>query len=159
MGKQTYQKFRKSQIRKFLGSFRYRKSANIVGLPVRKFYYLSANRKSAKFLQNTAQLRLKAVLKVVFVNVFYVTILKFLVRKLHKDGVRKMNIYKVPQLRKVLKSNKLFKSANRRIFELPNLFEDRSPLLICELLKHRFVMQSLHNPLLCSCGQLAVNTG
>jgi hypothetical protein len=31
-GKQTFYKVRKSQIRKFLGSFRYRKSANFLGV-------------------------------------------------------------------------------------------------------------------------------
>jgi hypothetical protein len=36
VGRQTYLKGRKSQIFKFLGSFRYRKSANFFGMPVRK---------------------------------------------------------------------------------------------------------------------------
>ncbi len=47
---------RKSQIRKLLGSFRYRKSANFLGVPVRKFP------------QNTSQLCLKTVLKVVYLQ-------------------------------------------------------------------------------------------
>jgi hypothetical protein len=36
MGKQTFLKVRKSQIRKNLGSFRYRKFANFLVVPVRK---------------------------------------------------------------------------------------------------------------------------
>ncbi len=50
--------FRKSQIRKLLGSFRYRTSENFLSVPVRKFP------------QNTAQLCLKTVLKVVFYKDF-----------------------------------------------------------------------------------------
>jgi hypothetical protein len=42
-----------------------------------------------------------------------------------KDWVRKSQIYKVLHLRKVRKSNKLFKSAILRICDLRNLFVDR----------------------------------
>ncbi len=58
---------RKSQIRKFLGSFRYRKSAKKLCVPVRKsqirkFLRLIRKSKIRKFLQNTSQLCLKTVL-------------------------------------------------------------------------------------------------
>jgi hypothetical protein len=36
VGKQTFVKVRKSPIREFLGSFRYRKSTNFLRVPVRK---------------------------------------------------------------------------------------------------------------------------
>jgi hypothetical protein len=52
---------RKSQFRKFLGSFRYRKSASFLGVPVRKIQI-------RKFLHNTGLLCLKTVLKVVSLN-------------------------------------------------------------------------------------------
>jgi hypothetical protein len=47
VGKQTF--FKSPQIRKFLGSFHYRESANFLGMPV------------CKFLQNGAQLYVKSV--------------------------------------------------------------------------------------------------
>jgi hypothetical protein len=114
VGKQTFYKVRKSQIRKFLGSFRYHKPANFFGVQ-------SAIR---KFLQNTSQICLKTILNVFFVKVFYVQIWlelicyiykekkyvfavlrKFLVRKSQKDWARKSQIRKVLHLRKVRKSN------------------------------------------------------
>ncbi len=52
-----------SQIRKSLGPFRYHKSANFSGVPVRKS-------KIRKFLQNYAQLCLKTFIKVVVLNSF-----------------------------------------------------------------------------------------
>jgi hypothetical protein len=46
-----------------------------------------------------------------------------------KDSARKSQIHKVPHLRNVRKSNKLFKSAHLRICDLRNLFADRPPLV------------------------------
>jgi hypothetical protein len=45
-----------------------------------------------------------------------------------KDWVRTSQIRKVPHLRKVRKSNKLYKPAKLRICDLRNLFSDRPPL-------------------------------
>jgi hypothetical protein len=60
VGKQTCLKVRiKSQIRKFWGSFRYRKSEIFLGVPVRKSQI-------RKFLQKTTILCLKTDLKVDF---------------------------------------------------------------------------------------------
>ena len=42
-----------------------------------------------------------------------------------KDCVRKSQIHKASHLRKVRKSNKLFKSANLRICDFRNLYADR----------------------------------
>jgi hypothetical protein len=42
-----------------------------------------------------------------------------------KIWARKSQIRKVPHLRKVRKSNKIFKSANLQICDLQNLFADR----------------------------------
>ncbi len=71
-GQANFFKVRKSQIRKVLGSFRNRKSANFLGVPVRKSQVCNIFRFICKFLQNTAQLGLKTVLKVVFLYVFCV---------------------------------------------------------------------------------------
>ncbi len=62
-------KVRKSQIHKFLGSIRIHKYANFFGMPVHKlkifkFLLLIPKAQIRKFLQNTAQLCLKTVLKV-----------------------------------------------------------------------------------------------
>jgi hypothetical protein len=63
LGKQTFfLKVCKSQIRKVLGSFRYRKSGNFLGVPICK----SKNR---QIQQNAAQLCLK---KVIFSNDFFI---------------------------------------------------------------------------------------
>ncbi len=56
------------KVRKFLGSIRYRKSPYFLGVPIRKFLWLIL--KSPIFTRNTAQLCLKRVLNVVFINVF-----------------------------------------------------------------------------------------
>jgi hypothetical protein len=45
-----------------------------------------------------------------------------------KFFARKSHLLKVPHLRKVRKSNKLFQSANFRICQMRNLFADRPPL-------------------------------
>ncbi len=60
-----------------MGSFRWSKYANFLGVPVhksqiRKFLWLLHESQIRKFLQNAAQLCLKIVLKVVFLNDFYV---------------------------------------------------------------------------------------
>jgi hypothetical protein len=46
-----------------------------------------------------------------------------------ENGARKSQMRNRSHLRKVGKSNKLFKSANLRICDLPNLFADRPPLV------------------------------
>ena len=76
VGKQTFYKVRKSQIRKFLGSFRYRKSANFLGVLSANWQIVMINPKLKirKFLQNTAQICLKTIMTVLFVKVFYVQI-------------------------------------------------------------------------------------
>ncbi len=61
-------KIRKSQVRKFLGPFRFHKS--FLGVPVlksqiHKFLWLNRKTQIRNFLQNTAQLCLKKLLKVV----------------------------------------------------------------------------------------------
>ncbi len=58
-----------------LDSFRFRKSANLLGMPVCKsqiriFLWLIRKSQICKFLQNNAQFCLKAVLKVVFLHNF-----------------------------------------------------------------------------------------
>ncbi len=61
MTKQTLFKFRKSQVSKFLGTFCYRKSANFLGVPVRKsanFHDQSASRNpqsSTKYFTTLSQ--------------------------------------------------------------------------------------------------------
>jgi hypothetical protein len=84
-----------------------------------------------RFIQNAAQLCLKTVLKVLFLNdLWSCTILNLIIichickkkkdvfvylgksKNLKKDWIRKSQIRKVPHLRKVRKSNKSFKSAN-----------------------------------------------
>ncbi len=93
----------------------------------------SANHKFAnfydrKFLQNTANLCLRTVLKVVFLNDLILWInfslsIKYYISKEKKcafaEGSQNAN----------LKSNKLLKSANWRICNLGNLFADHLPLL------------------------------
>ncbi len=72
-------KVSKSQIRKSLGfrrSFRYRLSAYFLGVLVRKsqnhkFLLLIGKSQIRKFLQNTALLCFKLVLKVAFLTIFY----------------------------------------------------------------------------------------
>ncbi len=69
MGNLFLKKVRKSQIRKFLGSFRYRKSAHFLGKPLCKskicnFLLISPQIAIRKFLQNTAQLCLKTVIQI-----------------------------------------------------------------------------------------------
>ncbi len=54
LGKQTFLKVRKAQIRKFWGSFRYRKSAYFLGMSVRKSQICKFLWLIRKFLQNTA---------------------------------------------------------------------------------------------------------
>ncbi len=66
---------RKSQIWKFLGSFRNRQSTSFLVVLVRKsqnlqILWLIRKSQIRKFLQNTALLRLKTVIKVVFKNDF-----------------------------------------------------------------------------------------
>jgi hypothetical protein len=157
VGKQTFFEVRKSQIRKFLGSSAIanpqisqicqsanRKSAN--------FLLLICKSQIRKFLHSTAQLCLKTVLKDVLLPDFLLrtSFNKSIIgdickerndafedlRKLkspnHKTWVRKSQIRKGSHLRKVHKSNKLFKFANLRICDLQNLFTDRSPLEIAE---------------------------
>ncbi len=74
VGKQIF--FRKSQIHKSLGSFRYHKSANILGVPVRKLeirkdLWLIRKLQISSFLKkNTTQLYLKTVLKVFFSTLY-----------------------------------------------------------------------------------------
>ncbi len=68
MDKQTFLKVRISKNRKFLGSFRYRKSANFLCVPVckwqiRKFLWFFRKSQIRKYLQNTAQLCFKKVIK------------------------------------------------------------------------------------------------
>jgi len=55
---------------------------------------------------------------------------KLKICKSKKDGVHKSQTCKVPNLRKVRKSNKLFRSADLRICSLRNLFADCPPLSI-----------------------------
>jgi hypothetical protein len=70
MGKQTFFWVRKSQIVKFLGSFRYRRYENFLGMPVSKSQIRKFVLLIRKFLQNTAQLCFKSFLKVVFLQNF-----------------------------------------------------------------------------------------
>ncbi len=69
VGKQTFVKVRKLQIRKFLGSFRYRKSATVLGSKATNVHDYSAN---PQFPTNTAQRCLEIVWKVVFVEHFFI---------------------------------------------------------------------------------------
>jgi hypothetical protein len=121
---------RKWQIRKFLGSFRYHKSANFLGVPVRKSQIrkflrcaspqIAHPQISTKYCKT---LCLKTVLKVVFCKKkMYAEVLGPQIAK--KDWVRKSQIRKVPRLRLVRKSNKLYKSAHLRICDLRFLFAD-----------------------------------
>jgi hypothetical protein len=52
MGKRTYLNVRKPQIHKFLGSFLYRKSANFLGVPVRKSQIRKFLRRSSLQIAN-----------------------------------------------------------------------------------------------------------
>ncbi len=86
MDKQTFFfKVRESEIRKFSGSFHYRKSANVLCMQVRKFLrHASPQTANPKILiinsqianplisTNTTQLCLKRVLNVVFLHVFFI---------------------------------------------------------------------------------------
>jgi hypothetical protein len=83
-----------SQIRKFLGSFHYRKFANFLGVPVRKL-------KIRKFVS-----LIRKMLFAIFVrrNSMYLQTCKSF--KSAKDCIRKSQIRKVRYLRKVGKSNK-----------------------------------------------------
>ncbi len=70
-----FKKFDKSQIRKFWGSLRYRKSANLLDvlvrkLQIRKFLWYIHKPQIKKFLEYIAQLCFKAELKVVFLHDF-----------------------------------------------------------------------------------------
>ncbi len=117
--------------RKVLGSFRHLESANFKWVPIRKFLWWVRKSQFRRFLQNAAQLCLKTVLKVLFLNdLWSCTILnlsiichickkkKYVFAYLRKsenhkkDWIRKSQIRKVPHLRKVRKSNKSFKTAN-----------------------------------------------
>ncbi len=137
--------FPKSRIRKFLGSFLYRKSANFLGVPVRKsqirnFFMITSYSQICKFPKNTAQLSHKTALRVVFLNRFFLFRTNCNEKKYvlwtcgsfksanHKNWVRKSKIRKMPHLRMVQKSNKLFKSANLRICDLRNLIAERPSL-------------------------------
>ncbi len=104
----TY-KNRKWQIHKFLGSFCNRKSANFLGVPVRK----SQIRKFFMINPQTANPR---------ISIKYCT-----VRKSRKDWVRKSQMSKVSHSQ----SDKLFMSANLRICDSRNLVADRPPLVHC----------------------------
>jgi hypothetical protein len=62
------------KVRKFLGSFRYRKSEIFLSVPVRKFFWLIRKSQIHKFLQKNALLCFKTVLKVDFlydIDMFY----------------------------------------------------------------------------------------
>ncbi len=168
-GQSIFFKVRKRQLRKFLGSFRNRKSANVLGVPVRKsqirnllcFTYKS---QICKFLQNTAQLCLNTIIKVVFLKDFcdmytfelghymlylwgeivcicgFVEVLR---SQITKDWSRNSQLREVPHLRKVRKSNKRFqvrKFADLRFAELicgPPTFANLAP-----------TSHSLHSPFL-----------
>jgi hypothetical protein len=102
-----------------------RKSAN--------FHGLSANRRFLEFLQNTAQHRLKTVLKVAFTKQFFILYFELQYCFLYLQGenvcicglaeleVRKSQKYvcpqirQVPHLRRVRKAYKLFNSASLQI--------------------------------------------
>jgi hypothetical protein len=71
VGKHFFKRLQ-SQIRKFLYLFRYLKSANFLGVTARKLLIrklrLFGKWQIRKFLQNTPQLCLKTILKVVFLK-------------------------------------------------------------------------------------------
>ncbi len=98
VGKQTFLEVRKSKIRKFLSSFRYQKSVNFLGVPVRK-----SQIRNFLFSQNTAKLCLKTALKVVFLKRF-LDFVKILIRALCAVFVRRKSMY--------LQTCVSFKSAN-----------------------------------------------
>ncbi len=76
MGKQSFIWVRKSQILKVLGSFRYHKSANSLGVPFyklakkTKIFTFNLKSRMQNYLHNTTQLCLKMVLKVVYLGCF-----------------------------------------------------------------------------------------
>ncbi len=106
-------KFRKSKICKFFSSFRNGKSANFLGRPVRnsqtsKFIWLIAY---LQFLQNTGAL---FAIFVSWKGMYLRACGSFNSANRKKDCVRKSQIRKGSHLRKIRKSNNLFKSANLR---------------------------------------------
>ncbi len=128
VGKQTFYKVSKSQIRKFLRYARPQTANPQILLMIRKVNI-------RKFLQNIAQLCLKTVLKVVFLLDFLLyTSFNCIIRdickeksmyfrsggspQITKNWVRKSQIRKGSHLQKVRKSTKLFKFADLRFAEI-----------------------------------------